>query len=290
MFRLRPSQRRGFTLIELLVVIAIIAILIGLLLPAVQQVRAAGSRADCQAKLHNIGVGIHNFAGNNNDEFPAVLNYKGADGYGWRTFWFSLYPEIEQSQLQRKAFNSGAGWGNGVHVATVKLLLCPADPTAGNGVHRVGWFAGSYSPVQQLFGRDWIRDGSRSYYKLSSLSDSKGNTNQIFMVERYADHVTYGWGCLIVHPCSQVHWGWNQWTNVYGPWGLYLPQIRAKPTGTNWPLGDAHPYMPNSGHSRMQVLMGDGATRGVPNTVTQAVWNAACDPDNPNPVPAEWGE
>src|SRR5438094_4666674 len=101
--RVRPF-RRGFTLIELLVVIAIIAILIGLLLPAVQKVREAAARAQCGNNLHQLAIAMHGYA---NNDSSGQLPPSGAsnrppygNGSGWGFSWrVWILPHIEQGNL-----------------------------------------------------------------------------------------------------------------------------------------------------------------------------------------------
>src|SRR5262249_15346606 len=89
----KAMSRRGFTLIELLVVIAIIAVLIGLLLPAVQKVREAAARTSCTDNLHQLGLAMHSYH-DANHAFPPAFVHPSL--YGW-SVW--LLPYIEQANL-----------------------------------------------------------------------------------------------------------------------------------------------------------------------------------------------
>jgi prepilin-type N-terminal cleavage/methylation domain-containing protein/prepilin-type processing-associated H-X9-DG protein len=136
MFR-PPSlrQRSGFTLIELLVVIAIIAILIGLLLPAVQKVREAANRMQCQNNLKQIGLGMHNYHDSYQRFPPAAQCYPGGCNTNnirdadWGPTWVVLLlPYIEQGPLFNAYDKSKTARQNPQVVGvSLKIFLCPSD-------------------------------------------------------------------------------------------------------------------------------------------------------------------
>src|SRR5262245_7584288 len=95
----QSPRTRGFTLVELLVSIAIIAILIGLLVPAVQKVREAANRMQCQNNLKQIGLAVHNYH-DTEKHFPPGIGYTplAAGGVSCQS-WFHLLPYLEQENL-----------------------------------------------------------------------------------------------------------------------------------------------------------------------------------------------
>jgi prepilin-type N-terminal cleavage/methylation domain-containing protein len=151
--RLRP----GFTLIELLVVIAIIAVLIGLLLPAVQKVREAAARAQCDNNLKQIALATHSA----NDQFGRLPPMAGTYGGAYfAPLFFHLLPFVEQGNVWKSANlfspfivptwdTPGAAPGSFLRQTAINVYKCPSDPTFGKN-QATDWFPGDTS-----YGGNW---------------------------------------------------------------------------------------------------------------------------------------
>jgi prepilin-type N-terminal cleavage/methylation domain-containing protein len=197
MFRSSPKEgpylRKAFTLIELLVVIAIIAILIGLLLPAVQKVREAASRTKCANNLKQIAIACHNFHDVNGHLPPGVLTLAGRgvpdDSWAWGTL---ILPYIEQQNL----YNSfgvilnppnKAPKINAMEQIPLSVYRCPSDVN-GNGlnVYYDNRAISNYVCNRAVFGpADGVVGGkSGTPFNMTLVGITDGTSNTIMIGER----------------------------------------------------------------------------------------------------------
>jgi prepilin-type N-terminal cleavage/methylation domain-containing protein len=282
---IRINRRKGFTLIELLVVIAIIAVLIGLLLPAVQKVREAAARAQSQNNLKQMGIGFHNIASVYNGlEPPAVgvfpigavttANVPTTGLYG--TAFYHLLPHVEQDNIYKLNANGsttlvstgynalggtsgGAGGTNGVALTgqngTVKIYCAPGDP-ANPGTATV---LTSYCINAGVFG---LQNGGTA--RFPALFNQKGTTGCILVFERFATSSPAGATTTVLQ---------RAWCDT----SAYASQT------TSTTNGNAVNPANNASQFGVAYLYGQGANAAAPapNTPvsnTQTISTGFCDP------------
>jgi prepilin-type N-terminal cleavage/methylation domain-containing protein len=283
----RARRRRGFTLIELLVVVAIISMLIGLLLPAVQQAREAASRVSCANNMHQIGLALHNYEGVNTHLPPSRL---AGDSASWA--WLIL-PYMEQDNLYKD-------WDQvcfsrvplATRLSAVPNYFCPSRRTPQTATvnnnfpnpagcvlsYGVTGALGDYAACIGTSGWDFAGgpqepDGAFRYLNGVRFADITDGLSNTFMIgekhvpkENWGD---YAWDCSIYdghnYQCS---------CRAAGP-GFPLADSIHDP---GWKFGSYHPHI-------CQFTMADGSVRVVPTSIGQYTLGLLADRSDGQVIP-----
>jgi len=300
------GQRRGFTLIELLVVICIIAILIGLLLPAVQKVREAAARITSQNNLKQLGLAAN-----------AANDAMGCLPPGWVPWWanaaalsgpyvpsnigdinafYCLLPYLEQNAVYQ--LGGGASVGNGspipVYQNVVKVFIAPLDYSvpAGDLSNNPNyswapqpWAVGCYGLNYQVFGERGGNpyDGSQwnAQARIQNIPD--GTSSTILFAEKMALCANNGGGGTM-----WAHYGTAGGDGNYAPafaavgGPSVMFQVDPLPTTCDWKTATG--FTP----AGCQVCLADGSVHNVSPDVSVTTWTSAVDPEDGQPLGADW--
>jgi prepilin-type N-terminal cleavage/methylation domain-containing protein len=288
-FSTRFRGWRGFTLIELLVVIAIIAILIALLVPAVQKVREAAQRTQCQNNLKQISLGTINCADTNRGKLPPGLgiypNETPAANNGQGGIFLHIRPYVEQTAAYKQTLIPADGrngnlptfslWSPVLTTAPalkVPIYKCPSDPSgewgdrppasyAHNGqIFHGGFYVGWGRTLQRY--PSSIPDGtSTTVFFTEKLTNCRGNPNWT-----PSDGYNYwgDWGTETASPFA--------WETYTGPASLF--QVRPeKPDNDLASGGKCYAGRPSSYHSGgTHAALGDGSVRFVNEAISANTW------------------
>src|SRR5437667_208997 len=248
-------RRHGFTLIELLVVIAIIAVLIGLLLPAVQKVREAAARTTSSNNLKQISLAVHNYAGALGDKLPplADIGTNAPTGYGIQSVFFNLLPYLEQGNVyqmfQKTApatyYSSAAPLGAASTI--IKSFINPADSTAPNGSQQTVTVVITGTTPPAPYQQTWTGLYATTSYAANGLV-FKGNTGGLprTFVDGTSNTIMFAERFQI---CTGKYAQTGTQTTAYNLWGMgtysmHMPAFAvltpATPTGLQ-PTGQIAP-------------------------------------------------
>jgi prepilin-type N-terminal cleavage/methylation domain-containing protein len=292
------SRARGFTLIELLVVIAIIAVLIGLLVPAVQKVREAAARSQCGNNLRQLIIAAHDCNDARGRLPPLSGPFMGPQSNGNVFYW--LLPYLEQDPLF-KLHPDFYSWREGTEVdpgpivsQPLKFHACPSDPTYDLQAWAGGWAYGTYAANYQVFG-DPDHQGWDGNARIPATFQD-GTSQTIVFAEKYAQCASAGalWG----HGSWENNWlpnfcfGNRQGTVAYqsgwigpgkvGPGSKF--QIAPNPFQTQCDLA-----VPQGAHTPgLMVALGDGSARLVNMAVSPTTWWYACTPAGNDVLGSDW--
>jgi prepilin-type processing-associated H-X9-DG protein len=193
------ASHREFTLIELLVVLGILAVLIGLIVPAVQRVRSSAARLQCQNKLRQIGLGLHAYH-DAQGALPPGVRGEGSP-YPFMTWLTRILPYVEQDSLWTQAvyaYGVDANFAHAPHpfATVVKLYGCPADQRTSQVGLANGTFRVAFTSFLGVEGRNQSRkDGCLfldSSVRLTDITD--GTSNTLLVGERPpSPDGSYGW-------------------------------------------------------------------------------------------------
>ena len=298
--RVLTHRWRGFTLIELLVVIAIIAILIGLLLPAVQKVREAAARMRCSNNIRQIGVGLHNHH-STYDNFPPYYIDNGgvANPGGVGNIFFWLLPFIEQDNVFRLGSNPGGGTPPNVRsqpdafiwdftnnrtpaAQIINTYLCPSDstteppPTWTNG-----WVVGCYAVNFAAFDPQNTGVTNRRLKLQANFRD--GTSMTIAIGEKQAR--CGGSGTLWAHGSWNPAWEprFNS-SALFGSATGIDSRFQVQPTDAQ-----CNPVRAQSPHTGgMNAGLWDGSVRFISANISQQTWWWACTPNGGETLGNNW--
>jgi prepilin-type N-terminal cleavage/methylation domain-containing protein len=296
----RLSLRRAFTLIELLVVIAIIAVLIGLLLPAVQKARESAARTKCESNMRQLGIAV-NMTNDIYGHLPSIYSTFGGTTFNG-TIQFHLLPFVEQEALHQEAVNAKSV-SSAVKKATVPVYLCPSDPSTQPST---AFGVGNYQPNQDSFGR--ATGGSMRI----PASFPDGTSNTILFGERYANcqSSTYPLATSISPECSAGSPGGGEWANDTRDFNYFerkwsqqtdpvtgaalSPHVSCDTTTLKWQqqpdfMNGCNSYIYNSPHTNgMNVTLADASVHYLNPAMSATTWGNACNPSDGQELGNDW--